>query len=33
MSEIDKRNNIMKVLVNSNTKSDDLDNKKDHLAK
>jgi len=33
MSEIDKSNNIMKVLVMSNTKSDDLDNKKDHLAK
>ena len=33
MSEIDKRNNIMKVLVNSNTKSDDLDIKKDHLGK
>ena len=30
---IDKSKNVMKVLVMSNTESDDLDNKKDHLTK
>lgn len=33
MSELDKINNLMKVLVNSNTESDDLNNKKAHLKK